>query len=69
MTDEEAKLEGLTIACPNGHIEWLHPEMAAPEVDPFFCGECGHVFGTWGEVHRQLFTGCAMLDAVLASKP
>ncbi len=69
MTDQEAKAEGLTITCPSGHVEWMHPEMQAPDADPFFCGECGHVFGTWGDVHRRLFVGGAMLDATLARKP
>lgn len=67
--DEEFLAEGLTVPCDCGHTEWMHPEVLAPEKDPFFCGECGHVFGTWGEVHRQLFTGGAMLDAVLTSRP
>lgn len=67
MTEEEAKAEGLFIDCPNGHREWMHPGEPASE-DPFFCGECGHVFGTWGEVRRRLFVGEAMLEAVLARK-
>jgi hypothetical protein len=67
--DEEAVAEGLTVTCPKGHAEWMHPEMQAPENEPFWCGECGHTFGTWGEVHRRLFTGGAMLAEALARKP
>lgn len=61
----DAKAEGLTVQCPCGHDEWMHPEMAA-SADPFFCGECGHTLGTWAEVHRRLFTGAAMLSETLA---
>ncbi|MDR7232831.1 hypothetical protein J2X45_003941 [Caulobacter sp. BE264] len=68
MTDDEAKAEGLTVRCPNGHEEWMHPEMVIPEGEPFFCGECGHVFGTWREVHGRLFTASAMLDATLKGR-
>lgn len=67
-SDDEAKAEGLTVRCPNGHEEWMHPESAAPADDPFFCGECGHVFGTWREVHDRLFTASAMLDATLKGR-
>lgn len=61
--------EGLTISCPSGHIEWMHPEMLAPPTDPFFCGECGHVFGTWGEVHERLFAESAGLLNQALSRP
>lgn len=64
-SDAEAKAEGLTVECPNGHEEWMHPEAEAPEGEPFFCGECGHIFGSWREVHAMLFTAGAMLDATL----
>jgi hypothetical protein len=68
MTDEEAKADGLTIACPNGHEEWMHPDEP-PSADPFFCGECGHVFGTFADVHARLFTGGTMLAETLSKKP
>lgn len=68
--DEELLADGLTIDCPAcGHVEWMHPQVIAPDEDPFFCGECGHIFGSWGEVHRRLFTAAGMLDAVLKRKP
>lgn len=65
--DHEAIAEGLSITCPEcGHAEWMHPESQAPDDEPFWCGECAHVFGTWSEVHRRLFVGGAMLNDLLS---
>lgn len=65
QAEADDKAEGLTVTCPSGHEEWMHPDMQAPAEDPFFCGECGHVFGTWGEVHARLFTAGDMLAKAL----
>lgn len=65
-----AKMDGLTLLCPGcSHEEWMHPESTFAPTDRFWCGECGHDFGTWAEVHSRLFTGPAMLDAVLNRRP
>lgn len=62
-----AKNDGLTIDCPGcGHPEWMHPEEVFAATDRFFCGECGHDLGAWGEVHASLFVAGDMLAATLA---
>jgi hypothetical protein len=57
----------MIVICPAGHEESMHSDEK-PAADPFFCGGCGHVFGTFAEVHARLFTAGDMLAAALATK-
>lgn len=66
---EEEMAEFVPLDCPAcGHTDLLHPEMTGEEREPFWCAECAHVHGTWGEVRQRIFTGGAMLAEVLARK-
>lgn len=70
MDVDDQKQDGLSVECPGcGGSEWMHPDMAAPEGEPFFCGTCDHVFGTWAEVHRRLFVAGDMLAEALSRRP
>lgn len=70
MDLDDQKQDGRTVECPAcGGSEWMHPEMTAPEGEPFFCGGCGHVFGTWREVHARLFVAGEMLAETLQRRP
>ena len=59
--------EGIEVRCSNcDHPEFFHPDMVAPPEVSIWCAECGHDFGPWGEVHRRLFVGGAMLSELLS---